>query len=85
VLLEFQGCKAKIVAIRRGGKFVESVAPGERSGLLLDQTSFYAEQGGQIFDTGYILLGGQEDKGEFTVTDVQVTLFTDTSDFVVRH
>lgn len=60
------------MAIRSGGQFVDSVAPGERCGLLLDKTLFYAEQGGQIYDTGYLVIVGSEDKGEFAVQDVQV-------------
>ncbi|KAL3652105.1 hypothetical protein CASFOL_001786 [Castilleja foliolosa] len=43
-----------IKAIYTGSEFLESVAPGEEVGLILETTSFYAEQGGQIFDTGMI-------------------------------
>lgn len=40
--------------MRRGHEFVEAVC-NEECGVLLDQTCFYAEQGGQIYDQGYIL------------------------------
>ncbi|KAL3613527.1 hypothetical protein CASFOL_042631 [Castilleja foliolosa] len=46
-----------IKATYTGSEFLESVAPVEEVGLILETTSFYAEQGGQIFytfDTGTI-------------------------------
>lgn len=52
--------------------FVEStrvIPEGTRFGLLLDRTSFYAEAGGQEYDTGNIVIDGVSD---FEVTDVQV-------------
>ncbi|KAL6527044.1 hypothetical protein OROGR_016134 [Orobanche gracilis] len=36
-----------IKAIYTGSEFLESVAPGEEVGIILETTSFYAEQGGQ--------------------------------------
>jgi len=44
------------------------VASGQECGLLLDRTAFYAEQGGQIFDEGFIVKG----ENEMRVTNVQV-------------
>lgn len=51
---ELRPCKATIKAIRASKKFIDEVKVGQECGLLLDQTSFYAEQGGQIYDEGYI-------------------------------
>lgn len=46
--------KATIKAIRANKTFIDEAKVGLECGLLLDQTSFYAEQGGQIYDEGYI-------------------------------
>ncbi|KAK6632101.1 hypothetical protein RUM44_007131 [Polyplax serrata] len=68
---EFEKCEAKIVAIRQNKTFVESVASGEKCGILLDRTLFYAEQGGQIFDEGYMIKKNDETV-EFSIFNVQV-------------
>lgn len=44
-----------MLALRRNKEFVEEVSSGQECGVLLDRTSFYAEQGGQIYDTGFIV------------------------------
>jgi alanyl-tRNA synthetase len=41
-----------VLAIVRDGKLVESVKQGETAELLLNQTPFYGESGGQIGDSG---------------------------------
>ena len=62
--------KAEVKAIFSNGKFVnENGVLYEQFGLLLDKTNFYAEQGGQIYDTGSITL---DDKFDFLVENVQV-------------
>lgn len=38
-------------------------------GIILDRTSFYAESGGQEYDTGSVVIDGVAD---FEVTNVQV-------------
>jgi len=64
-------CKAQIKAIRYAKKFVDEVQVGQECGLLLDQTSFYSEQGGQTFDEGFLTKAGEENE-EFIVNNVQV-------------
>ncbi|XP_024966283.1 alanine--tRNA ligase [Cynara cardunculus var. scolymus] len=64
----FQDHKSVIKAIYTGSEYVEHAATGDDVGIILESTSFYAEQGGQIFDTG--VLGGSS--GSFEVCNVQV-------------
>ncbi|XP_035981774.1 alanine--tRNA ligase, cytoplasmic [Fundulus heteroclitus] len=71
---EFQPASATVLALRRDRAFCEEVITGQECGVLLDQTSFYAEQGGQTFDEGYMLRedDSSEDRMEFTVKNTQV-------------
>ncbi|XP_077165936.1 alanine--tRNA ligase, cytoplasmic [Paroedura picta] len=71
---EFDSPVATVKALRRDKTFVEDVFTGQECGVILDQTCFYAEQGGQIYDEGYLVKEdeGSEDKTEFTVKNVQV-------------
>ncbi|KAL7620697.1 Alanine--tRNA ligase [Parahypoxylon ruwenzoriense] len=62
---------AKVQLIYTGTDFVKStndLPPNTPFGLLLDRTNFYAEQGGQVADTGRIVI---DDVAEFEVRDVQ--------------
>lgn len=67
----FQPCTGKIVALKRDKQFVNEVTSGQECGIILDRTNFYAEQGGQIYDEGY-MLKTDDDSVEFTVKNVQV-------------
>ncbi|KAL1960746.1 hypothetical protein VTO42DRAFT_6576 [Malbranchea cinnamomea] len=64
--------EAQIKAIYDGKAFVNStkeIEAGSQLGVLLDRTNFYAEQGGQEYDTGRIIIDGQ---AELDVKNVQV-------------
>ncbi|NXC21282.1 SYAC protein, partial [Corythaeola cristata] len=60
---DFGSLVATVKAIRREKKFVEEVSTGQECGIVLDRTCFYAEQGGQIYDEGYMVKDddGRED------------------------
>ena len=60
-------CDAKIVAIVADEELREEVAAGAEAVMVLDQSPFYAEMGGQVADHGTITADGVV----FTVTDVQ--------------
>jgi len=55
---------ARLVAILHNGQAVDRVVVGDRVEVILDQTPFYIESGGQISDTGTI-------KGENWTIDVE--------------
>ncbi|QJD57653.1 alanine--tRNA ligase [Pseudomonas sp. gcc21] len=48
----------EILALYRDGQSVDTLAEGEKGVVVLDQTPFYAESGGQIGDTGYLESAG---------------------------
>ena len=63
---------AHVSAIYHSKNFHDStkdIADGEQVGLILDRTNFYAEQGGQEYDTGRIIIDGE---AELEVTNVQM-------------
>nr|CAD7429496.1 unnamed protein product [Timema monikensis] len=68
---EFEPCRGRVIGLRHAKQFVEEVSSGQLCGVLLDRTCFYAEQGGQIYDEGYMVKVGDESV-EFSVHNVQV-------------
>ncbi|XP_024193988.1 alanine--tRNA ligase [Rosa chinensis] len=64
----FQDHESVIKAIYTGSEFMDNVAAGSLVGVILESTSFYAEQGGQIFDTGSL----KGETGSFQVRNVQI-------------
>jgi alanyl-tRNA synthetase len=64
---ECLGDKGKVTALIFDGALVDSLRPGQEGHVVLDQTPFYAESGGQIGDTG-TLVGGT---ANFTVRDTR--------------
>ncbi|GMM38577.1 alanine--tRNA ligase [Saccharomycopsis crataegensis] len=63
------GVDAKVLAIYNGSEFLDSAADeGMELGVVLDKTSFYAESGGQEYDTGVI----SSPEFEFEVSNVQL-------------
>ncbi len=59
--------KGEILAIVKDGLLVEWVGEGETVQIVLDQTTFYAEAGGQVGDTGQL----HGESGAAEVTDTQ--------------
>lgn len=66
----FEPNSGKVIALRLHKEFVEEVPAGVECGILLDSTCFYAEQGGQIYDEGF--LTKEEEEDGFLVKNVQV-------------
>uniref|UniRef100_H3CEF1 Alanine--tRNA ligase n=1 Tax=Tetraodon nigroviridis TaxID=99883 RepID=H3CEF1_TETNG len=69
----FEPASATVLALRRDRAFCAEVTSGQECGVLLDQTSFYAE-GGQSFDEGFMVREDDStgDRMEFTVKNTQV-------------
>ncbi|MDO8711444.1 alanine--tRNA ligase, partial [Pseudomonas sp.] len=74
VATEFTGYKAtsgsaKVVGLYKEGQAVDVLSEGEEGVVVLNQTPFYAESGGQIGDCGYLQSSG----GRFDVRDTTKT------------
>ncbi|MDD7306336.1 MAG: alanine--tRNA ligase [Peptoniphilaceae bacterium] len=50
---DFLQTKANILAIYSDEKIVSSISEGNKGIIITDRTTFYAESGGQVADTGY--------------------------------
>ncbi|MGL6149077.1 MAG: alanine--tRNA ligase [Plesiomonas sp.] len=59
--------QGQVVALFREGQAVEQIAAGDDAIIVLDQTAFYAESGGQVGDSGLL----QSANATFNVTDTQ--------------
>lgn len=59
------GGEGRIIALYKDGQAVDTLAEGDEGVVILDQTPFYAESGGQVGDRGY-LQGGN---ARFQVAD----------------
>jgi alanyl-tRNA synthetase len=68
---ETESAEGVVTALVKDGKDVDSLKAGETGSILMNQTPFYAESGGQVGDTG-VLLG--EGGIKFRVTDMQKKL-----------
>jgi alanyl-tRNA synthetase len=58
---------AKVTALYKEGTSVPAIAAGDAAVVVLDQTPFYAESGGQVGDAGELVSAG----GTFAVSDTQ--------------
>uniref|UniRef100_A0A670Y6A6 Alanine--tRNA ligase n=1 Tax=Pseudonaja textilis TaxID=8673 RepID=A0A670Y6A6_PSETE len=67
----FKPCQATVLALYRDQTLQEEVSGKQHCGVLLDRTCFYAEQGGQASDQGYMMCGRHQDV-LFPVESVQV-------------
>ena len=64
---ETEGAEGVVAALVKDGKEVDALHAGETGAVIVNQTPFYGESGGQVGDTG--LMRG--DGVRFTVTDTQ--------------
>lgn len=68
---ERDSSEGKILAIVKDGALVDKLKAGEEGQIIVNQTPFYGESGGQVGDTGVFLT----DAGDsFTVTDTKKML-----------
>ena len=65
---ETESAEGVVAALVKDGKEIDSLKAGETGSIVLNQTPFYAESGGQVGDTG-VLTG--EGGVKFRVTDTQ--------------
>ena len=55
-LIRDENCtSSKVFAMWKDGKLVDELRDGENAGIILENTPFYAEGGGQVGDEGYLI------------------------------
>ncbi len=64
---ETNQAEGSVIAIIKNNKEIQQLKEGEEGQIILNQTPFYGESGGQVGDKGKITSG----ENEFEVTDVQ--------------
>ena len=62
-----EAAEGEVLALVRAGEGAKAAKAGDEVAVVVNQTPFYAESGGQVADTGTI----ESDKGRVVVTDVQ--------------
>ncbi|MDQ6702705.1 MAG: alanine--tRNA ligase-related protein, partial [Pseudomonadota bacterium] len=67
---DMERAEGLVAAIVKDGKEVEILGPGETGSVILNQTPFYGESGGQVGDTGYM----HASRVRFRVDDTQKKL-----------
>jgi alanyl-tRNA synthetase len=64
---DHNSASAKVIAILQNDTSINTLDNGDQSIVILDQTPFYAESGGQVGDTGVLTIGDST----FQVSDTQ--------------
>ena len=62
-----EAAEGEVLALVAAGEGVKAAKAGDEIAVVVNQTPFYAESGGQVADTGII----ESDRGRLVVTDVQ--------------
>lgn len=68
----FDSCQGNVLAIRKNKSFVDQINDSDVVGLIMDRTNFYAEAGGQEFDTGFMIKDDSKVDVEFQVLQVKI-------------
>jgi len=66
-------CIGHIRAVWNGRDLVDRASEGQRLAILLDRSTFYAEQGGQVGDTGRLIVEAEGDARGGAVFEVEDT------------
>uniref|UniRef100_A0A7N8YF50 Alanine--tRNA ligase n=1 Tax=Mastacembelus armatus TaxID=205130 RepID=A0A7N8YF50_9TELE len=84
----FPACHATVLALYDGQTLVSEVSGGQCCGVILDQTCFYSEQGGQSHDQGYFTRDGLQEvvlAGGYVIHQVTAADSLKTGDQVQLH